>query len=394
MNRMAMAGAVVAVLVAAAGCPAGECQTNADCAQGKICNSTNVCSDPNGPLPAQDASQPPPRDASRVDGSAADSASQDLVGIDGGGTQVTSFAACSGVRALAYDSSQDQLLVACETADTIVVYDAVTGVQQRELTSLPVPCKPRALHLLANRQQLWVACSDSGNQKVFNTDPQTGASNESGFGYTGIGGSARFASSADRLVWTDASGSSYHLRAVGSATTSSLVADGSGLNLGNGVAMMTTGEFFMTNFLTANGNITRRDKTNGVLTNYIAATINNQLIAYSAVRSVLIIASNAAYSRMNAASGTVIGSAQNFGPGTSARALVVHPGGQHAFLARYSSSTASTLVDEISLDPADDTPTISTRSLGSCYGTDLAAAADGRVFVACANSNRIEVQSF
>ncbi|MBN2359931.1 MAG: hypothetical protein JXR83_10800, partial [Deltaproteobacteria bacterium] len=377
MTRWTMACTATALIVWGAGCPpAGECQTNADCPAGQICATGNVCRDATDPIPGRDSG---PRDAALADHALADqpledtqgqdlSARDSATGVDSGSSdsgssdggnpqQVTVFTSCNGPRALALNPAQDELYVACEEDDTIKVYQPVTGEEQRELTSLPSPCEPRSLHLLESIAQLWVACGDSSSQKVYNTNPQTGAANEAGFGYGGLGRSARFASCSDRLVWADAGGGTYHLRQIGSGTTSSLVADGTGLNLGNGVAMVDTGASFFTNYNTANGDLTRRDRNNGVITNFIAPSINNQLIAYSPATGLLIISSNSAYSRLSACCGEAFGPAQNFGLGADVQALVMRPDGNFAFLGRYSSTSTTSTIDMISMDPAQTSPT-------------------------------------
>jgi hypothetical protein len=400
MNRMIMLSTGAVALALAAGCPpAGECQTNADCPQGQICGSTGACADPNGPVPGQDAARPP-TDAAVRDAVRPDTAGEDLVGVDSGGsTQVTSIATCNGPRALALDEAADSLYVGCSSADTIVLYHPVTGEQQDELISLPSPCKPSALHLPPQPSQLWVACSDSSRLTVLNVNPATGSTNEPGFAYETTGIGAHFASSSDRLVWVDVSGNFYHLRQIsGTATTSTAVAANPVLNLGNGVAMSPTGNFYMTNYLNATGNIPWRTKTDSPQQDYVALTINNQLIAFadrpaSAV-DVLVIASNSAYSRMQASTGSVVGTQVNIGLGSAARALVAQPGGEFVYLCRYLTATNSSVVDQIATDPAIVSPTIDSKTVASCNSFDLAVASDRRVFVACANSNRVEVLQF
>lgn len=404
MNRIFMLSALVAAQALLIGCPpGGECQTNADCSQGQICNSAGVCSDPGGPVPGQDAAQPPRdagvRDSARADSARADSAGVDQVGTDGSTTQVTSFATCSDPRGLALTSSGDALYVSCENADTIKVYQPGTGAEQRELTSLPSPCKPRALHLTVNPNQLWVACTDSSRSMALNVDRTTGATNESGFPYDTTGLEARFASSADRLVWVDVSGNFYHLRQISTtAATSSPVAANPILNLGSGVAMSPTGNFYMTNDLNATGNISWRNKTDSAQQDYVALTINNQRIAYADRPTpdvdVLVIASNSAYSRMQASNGSVIGTQVNIGSGATVQGLVTQPGGEFVYLCRYLPVSNSSVIDQIATDPAIASPTTESRTLAACNASDLVAAADGRVFVACANGNRVEVLEF
>ena len=404
MKRLAMVFAVTGWTLWATACPPGECQTDADCeGEGKICSASNTCVEKPGPIPFQDGGA---LDQARRDRAVEDSGPEDSFGRDlrsrdrpasfdaSNPSQVSAFDVCSGPRAVALDSNAARVYVACEPSDTIKVYHSVTGVEiaNSELTSLPSPCRPRALLLLDARSQLWVACGDSVNTFIYNVDPASGTPHEAGIRYNSIGFNARFAAGSDRLAWVEATGTAFHLRQV-AGTTSTWIADVTGLQYGNGVAVTTTGSAFFTNSNSAA--ITRSDRNGGLINPaFSAPTVNNQLVAFSASRDVLVVASHTGYSRLNAGNGAPIGGAQSFGAGASVQALVAQPDGQYALLSRYNATSSQDTIDKISMDPGQATPTVSSQTIAGCNAVDLAIAADGRVFIACYNLAEVQVRRF
>jgi len=424
---------LVALALAACPPPGDGCVSNADCPAGEVCNAGGECKQITVP-PPRDASRPDLglledagpgdlgapdtalEDAAPEDAAAEDAPPEDALSSDlGGGNdaaipdaalpdtsapiQVSEIVTCDGPSAAVLDDSEDELYVACTTADDIHVYSSVLGRVDNnplsQLYSLPSPCQPSFLHLREDLGlgQLWVSCSDVTNQKVFNVNPATGSSWEDGFDYGGTVGIARMASGGDRVVFVGVGDTSYYLRRATAGSDTEQLGAMSVLNRGSDVAIVDDASiFYLVHTLEETGRISRRDQDNGLRPDIFAPTARNSLIEVVPGSGMLIISNDSQlYSRVDA-DGFQVGGVEDV-EGVIL-AMAVHPGGDHAYISTFDSAFGWSTVYQISTDPAESNPTLSEQRVLNCQAVDLEVASDGRVFVVCPLADRVRVISF
>ncbi len=422
MHRL-LALTLLTVFPALLGCPPeGDCFSNADCAPGEVCNASNTCRPANIPEPmdasayerwyprpdgatASDAALEDalpedgsedggedggPSDATLTDQALADtSVAVDSAQPDAGLQQVSSFSVCTGPATLALATDAQTLYVGCQTADSIKVYSSVSGLLDRDLSGLVSPCVPSSLLLREDKSQLWVSCSTSNSPRVYNVRPSNGANNQVAF-TDSAAPSARFASAGNKVAWVTVNGNFYSMRNI-TSTAASAMTDGTVFG-GNDVGMTASGDFTYLPQISSQTNAIRVLEVSGGSQPDIYSPVSSASWLKVASNGVLLVANNLTYGRMSH-------SGEQFPTNTAVdygliKTVITRADGASFFIGTFHAGDGNSRVYEISSDAAVSAPTLSSQDLSGCTLSALAAAADGRVFAACQNTNTVHVLEF
>lgn len=406
-THVATAGFSMFFALQACTTPSGqECYNNNDCESGEICNSNGACSS---------AYIPPARDASfhdlwyldhrQEDRSSSDSAIEDAGVVDAmqldasqdaGSTQVDWFSVCANPSALALSDDASELYVSCIDADQVQVYDPLAGQSKRVLSQLSSPCAASSLVLREDYNQLWLSCSSPQDSAVHCVRPDNGAQIQSPISDTSTTPRANIASAGDLISWVSLGGNNFSIQQLSHSGSSSLLANQ--VLGGTDVAINASADRIYLLQLNSQDNAIRRfDHAGGNLIDISAVVAQARFIAAAKVNSAslnrpLLVASNQQYIRIGE-DGVSVGSIETISSGVIS-SLVSKADGSAFFIAAADFTQGNSWIYHISSDPLVATALISKQEVPNCQISALQAAADGRVFAACSDTDRIYVKQF
>lgn len=390
--------------------PSGqECYNNNDCENGDICNSRGECS-PSYVPPARDANY---HDLYFLDQGREDQGVEDAgldAGEDGGDLDAMSgdapqdagniqaewFSVCSNPSALALSDDAEELFVSCINDDLVQVYNTVAGEKIRDLNQLSSPCAASSLILREDKNQLWLSCSSAQDLSVHCVRPDTGLQVQTPISDSSTTPRANMASGGDLISWVSEGGNNFSIQQLSNSGSTSLI-DGQVLG-GSDLAVNANGDLIFLLQINSQSNAIRRfDNLGGSLADIYAIIAQARFIATAKVNSAnlnhpLLVASNQQYMRI-AEDGVSIGSVETISSGIIT-SLVSKADGSAFFLSAADLNMSTSWIYQISSDPLEATALVSKQEVPACQISALAAAADGRVFAACSDTNHIYVKNF